>query len=425
LANSNCLPVPGFLADQQKFDPYNSSIISVITNQGYLTPANQFPLIAQPSATMTAANFSYPYSQQGNLQIERELGAGYSVNLAYDFNAGRHLYQSQNYNAQNLNAEVANWERAVAAGAISASSSPNEVASCGSGPAGDYYPAVLLSFYRVSGLNPSLPILFAPSCVSAAVASFPGNSVTIPFGDVNTQVSTGSSTYHAFTAELKKHAGRHLEFQAWYAWSHAIDNATDFTTAPQNDFNPGADRANSDLDQRHRFVLSGVFQSGTHSGEGVLRHLASGWTIAPVIEISSGRPFNSLIGSTAQRPNVAASAGTTDACGNTAVASKYSPSGYLIPVCINDGVFDGVVNVPLYGTLGRNTGVTPMTLFADLRVSRRFQFRERFKIDANADMFNVINKYNVLAVNTLFTQAGTPTATYDPRQLQLGLKLSW
>jgi len=425
LDNPNCLPLPGYLPAQQKFNPYDPSIAAVITNQGYLTPANEFQLMAQPTASMTAANFSYPYSQQANLQIERDLGGGFTMNLAYDFNGGRHLYQLQNYNPQNLNAEVANWERAVAAGALSPSSSPQDVSSCGTGPAGAYYPAALLSFFRVSGLNPSLPPLYPAACVSAAVAAFPGNSVTIPFADVNTEVSNGNSSYHAFTAELKKRTGKHLEFQAWYTFSHAIDDASDFTSTPQNDFNPAADRANSDLDQRHRFVLSGIYGSGWHSGQGLVNHLANGWTVAPLIEISSGRPFNLITGGTSQRPDVAASATTTDACGNTAIASKYSPTGYLIPVCMNDGVYDGVVNVPLYGTLGRNTGVMPMTVFTDLRVGRLFQLSERFKLDATADMFNIINKYNVLAVNTLFTQAGTPTATYDPRQLQLGLKLRW
>ena len=207
--------------------------------------------------------------------------------------------------------------------------------------------------------------------------------------------------------------------------SHAIDNATDFTTAPQNDFNLAADRANSDFDQRHRFVLSAVYNSGCASGDGLLNHLANGWIIAPLVEFSSGRPFNLLTGSTSQRPIVAAAASTTDACGDTAIASKYSPTGYLLPVCMNDGLYDGNVTVPLYGTLGRNSGITPMTVFTDLRVGRRFQLGERFHLEADADMFNIINRFNVLAVNTLFTQAGTPTAAYDPRQLQLGLKFTW
>jgi len=425
LDNPNCLPLPGYLPDQQRFDPYNSSIAAVITNQGYLTQANGFQLMEQPTAYMTAANFRSPYSQQADLQIERDLGAGFVLDLAYDFNGGRHLYQLQNYNPQNLNALMANWERAVAAGALSPSSSPNDVSSCGTGPAGAYYPAPLLSFFRVSGLNPSLSSLYPDSCVAAAVAAFPGSSATIPFADVNTQVSTGTSTYHAFTSVLKKRAGKHLEFQASYTFSHAIDDATDFISAPQNSFDLAADRANSDFDQRHRFVLSGVYNSGRHSGDGLLNHLAGGWIIAPLIEFSSGRPFNLLTGSTSQRPVVAASSTATDACGDTATASKYSPTGYLLPVCMNDGVYDGNVTVPLYGTLGRNTGITPMTVFTDMRVGRRFQFGERFHLEADADMFNIINRFNVLAVNTLFTQAGTPTAAYDPRQLQLGLKVTW
>ena len=58
LDNPNCLPLPGYLPDQQKFDPYDPSIAAVITNQGYLTQANVFQLMAQPTASMTAANFS-------------------------------------------------------------------------------------------------------------------------------------------------------------------------------------------------------------------------------------------------------------------------------------------------------------------------------------------------------------------------------
>ena len=40
-------------------------------------------------------------------------------------------------------------------------------------------------------------------------------------------------------------------------------------------------------------------------------------------------------------------------------------------------------------------------------------------------MFNFINRFNVADVNTLYTQAGTPTAAFDPRQIQFGLRLTW
>jgi hypothetical protein len=40
-------------------------------------------------------------------------------------------------------------------------------------------------------------------------------------------------------------------------------------------------------------------------------------------------------------------------------------------------------------------------------------------------MFNVANRFNVQDVNPLFTNAGQPTAAFDPRQLQIALKLTW
>ena len=122
---------------------------------------------------------------------------------------------------------------------------------------------------------------------------------------------------------------------------------------------------------------------------------------------------------------MAASAASTDLCGNSATPSRFSPTGYLIPVCTNDGVYDGIVSVPVYGTLSRNTGRLPMTVFNDLRVSRAIRISERMNLTGTMDVLNFVNKFNTEAVNTFFTQAGRPTAAFDPRQIQFGLKLTW
>ena len=73
----------------------------------------------------------------------------------------------------------------------------------------------------------------------------------------------------------------------------------------------------------------------------------------------------------------------------------------------------------------RNAGTRPSTIFTDFRVSRRLRFTERLSLDAILDVFNLVNRFNVADVNPLYTQAGTPTAAFDPRQLQVALKLSW
>jgi hypothetical protein len=79
----------------------------------------------------------------------------------------------------------------------------------------------------------------------------------------------------------------------------------------------------------------------------------------------------------------------------------------------------------LDGSLGRNAGVTPWTVFNDIRVSKRIYFGERISTDLIVDMFNIANKMNVAAVSPLFTNAGLPTAAYDPRQFQFAMKINW
>ena len=48
-----------------------------------------------------------------------------------------------------------------------------------------------------------------------------------------------------------------------------------------------------------------------------------------------------------------------------------------------------------------------------------------FNLELITDMFNIANKFNVAAVNQLWTAAGQPTAAYDPRQFQFAMKLYW
>ncbi len=253
----------------------------------------------------------------------------------------------------------------------------------------------------------------------------------VPFGDMDPNFSTGSSVYHGLTANLRKRFSNHYEFLASYTWSHAIDDSTDLqsTLTPQDSYFPGLDRSTSLFDQRQRFVFSGVYQTGKLAGSGFAGKLFSNWTFAPLVEFGSGRPFNIItaggdnlqLSSLTSRPNTTAN----PACG-TSFKSKYSPTGVLQEPCIFN--FNGTL-VSLDGTLGRNAGITPWTVFNDMRVAKKVFFGERFNMDLIADMFNIANVYNVAAVSPLCSSttcnAGQATAAYDPRQFQFALKLNW
>src|SRR4029077_41399 len=135
-----------------------------------------------------------------------------------------------------------------------------------------------------------------------------------------------------------------------------------------------------------------------------------------------GNGDNLQLSSLTGRPNT-----TVDPFCGTVVQSKYSPTGVFQAPCINGFVATQTTPtlIQLDGNLGRNAGVAPWTVFDDLRVAKRIHFGERFNMDLIADMFNIANKFNVSAVSPLYTNAGTPTAAYDPRQFQFALKLNW
>jgi hypothetical protein len=310
-----------------------------------------------------------------------------------------------------------------------------------------------MNFFRPGGLNPSIIGAYASvgdplGCIAQAAAltaTIPGFNATcnpatftgcVPFGDMDANYSNGSSIYHGFSANLRKRFNSHYEFLASYTWSHAIDDSTDLqsTLTPQDSYYPQSDRSTSLFDQRHRFVFSGVYQSGKLSGKSFADAFFSYWTIAPILDVSSGRPFNIITGnddnlqlsSLTGRPNTTVNAACT-AAGYAPVTSKYSPTGTLQEPCLNGFVATGTVPtlLQLDGNLGRNSGVQPWTIFNDMRVSKRIPFGERFSADLIVDMFNIANKMNVAAVSPLFTNAGQATSAYDPRQFQFALKLNW
>ena len=437
----------GYLPNQQQFQALNFPQ-SEFLNQNYLNPSSFLPLAFQPFGYPQAKGFVYAYSQQANFSIERDLGGGFALNLAYNFNGGRHINRPLNADTVRGDLAVRNLNAAVAGGVDLPTDSPLAVTGCGVGAGGPYVPAALTNFFRPSGVNPSIAIalLSSPATAPCVQVVLPlvqqeyglntsCNLTTlancVPFGDMDANYSNGSSVYHGFSANLRKRFNRHYEFLASYTWSHAIDDSTDLesTLTPQDSYYPALDRSNSLFDQRHRFVFSGVYQTGKVGGSSFGRKFLSDWTFAPIIEVASGRPFNIITGnddnlqlsSLTGRPNTVVSAACT-AEGFPSYSSRYSPTGVFQEPCVAN--FNGTL-LSLDGNLGRNTGIQPWTLFNDVRLAKRIYFGERYNMELIADMFNIANRYNVAAVSPLFTNAGQATAAYDPRQFQFALKLNW
>ena len=467
LSNANCLPVPSlnYVSSQQRFDPNNSN--SLFVRQAFLSAG--FPLAILPSGLPADLNYHTPYVQQISFGVEQDLSHNMTLNLAFNSTGGRHLNRPINVNPVNPALLTANWRAAVAAvnagtaepGTASALSNPETVASgnitgtntpvapCGVGPAGPYVTPALVNFFRRSGLNTSLAQFVNANgggqCVALAqqivTADGLGVGIPVPFSDMTPNLTSGTSSYNGLSVNFRKRFSSNYEFLVSYTWSHAIDDATDVVSnsdAPQSNFAPNADRSTSSFDQRHRLVMSGVYNTGHISGRmlgsGFLPGVFSGFTIAPIIEIASGRPFNVLTGTDTNfdfdpltdRPNAVSASSGANTCGTTPVTSKYSPAGAFNLPCYADATADaGPASNYFAGDVGRNSGVKPFVVFTDIRFAKAFNFDQRFALQITADAFNLVNKNNTLDVNTLYTNAGQETAASDPRQFQFGARLSF
>ncbi|MFY9619576.1 MAG: carboxypeptidase-like regulatory domain-containing protein [Pyrinomonadaceae bacterium] len=437
-----------YLSGFQRFDP------TTFTGFG--------PIL--PFTLNVSKDFEYPYATQGNLTIERQIGSNTLVSASYITVNARHLGHPQDVNIVQSDLLVNNFRRFTA---------NNPVACGGPCPATGRAPTSLAEAAFFSLPTASVPGLYTvviPGLVVVNattgqrivspiaadffrklgpnyffVASVTGGAVNKaafdaqlagslrtpgpinPYADVNAQLSDGNSSYNAMNLELKKRFSNNIQFLASYTWSHSIDDSSDLQTLlkPQDNTNFRAEKSDSLFDQRHRFVFSGVFSSPeTWRSAGGVRSIFRDFTFAPIIEVSSGRPFNILaVGdangdfqSTNERPTVRS-------------------DGSLCATGVDTNCFQGIF--PLSGSLGRNMGITHSYFSVDARVTRRFRIGERVRLDVIAEGFNLFNRFNEAAANPFYQvvnafaqRSGSkyysrPTAAYDPRQFQFGIKVSF
>ena len=474
----NAIPSMGYLPSQQRFNPLFAN--SLFTNQNFMPSATNplgFPLPLLPFTLPTASNFVYSYAEQGNFTIEHSFANDYKISASYSYTHGLHLNRPRNINVANPVLLTTNFRNALASGLTASSpltvgvpgnALPNScVASPGGGSLFIIAPGALatgfaapgcpaaaqvgfvgtpafFNFFRPSGPNPSfaglVPGGYATEVALAGAAGYPEGipGVQVPWSDIDQQESSGMSIYHGLTVAVSKRFSNHFEFQSGWTWSHAIDDSTDLQTllTPQDDRFANRERSNSSFDQRHRWITSAVFTSPfNRSDSGFAHKFLADFTVAPVIELSSGRPFTVLTGtdynlnfsSNTDRPSI----------GPVGVESPYIPGiHFTLPTVCDQAVSLGPnsISPPLgcSGNLGRNTFTRPGFAQFDLRVSRKIPVRERWNVEIIADAFNLFNRFNVGDVNPVCDptnpsacQAGQPTAALDPGTFQLALKINW
>ncbi len=411
-----------------------------------------------PFTLPVSQDFEYAYAFQANLAIERQLTKNMAITAQYIHVGARHLPHPSDLNNPNTTLQIQNYVRCF--GALPTSTQQvSTVSPTACNANGDTFinvipgiisvnsrtgegviaPAVA-NFFRPNSPNYFLAQALSGGAVTPAVlnAALAGSNtlrtpgIISPFGAVNAQVSDGNSNYNALNIELKRRFANNFTFLASYTLSHSIDQSSDLQTLllPQDPDRLDLETSNSLFDQRHRFVFSGVLMSPTNwrNGDSTFKKIFANFVVAPIIEISSGRPFNII---TNQDTNNDQSSQTD--------RPSVQPDGTLcVPGavgCVTPLITNGQFSI---GNLGRNMGLTHSYATFDLRIARSFIFSERYRLELIAEGFNLFNRFNEASaspfindVNAFGERAGNgayfsrPTAAFDSRNFQFGAKFNF
>jgi carboxypeptidase family protein/TonB-dependent receptor-like protein len=238
-------------------------------------------------------------------------------------------------------------------------------------------------------------------------------------------------------------------FTLAYTWSHNLDNGSGFNSRVLYIpfYNHHRFYGNSDFDVRQRLTFSGgwemPFARLWSSGP---KRLTTGWSLFPIFFIQSGIPLDFLAG-TSQKNSDPGPSGAGD--GEIVRADQmissvptfdphqtqtfngvtgnfwFNPNAFQQDPCIGAGTCP----VGFYGTYGRNSFHGPRRVNLDLSLEKSTNLvGEQAKLIFRAEAFNIFNHAEFrppAATNVTSGTFGQITGTYDPRILQLALKLTF
>jgi hypothetical protein len=276
------------------------------------------------------------------------------------------------------------------------------------------------------------------------------------FGPETIITGASHSSYHSLQTSLTKTSPRlGLGLQASYTYSNSLDDTsavlaglmgtsgTVLQTAPQNPFDPSADKGPSTFDVTHVFAGS-VIQLLPFDRLGMLRSLGPtltrGWQLLNITTLTTGSPFTIYSGvqqtgaglGGGDRPDLVAmphlSTSRTVRNDYFGLGADGNRSFFYIPVDVPGGTGP---NHGRFGTLGRNTFRGPAYHDFDIALIKDTPFGRRGNaelgtIEFRAEFFNIFNIVNFGLPSNIVSGSGfgiiSKTAGTS-RQIQFSLKL--
>jgi hypothetical protein len=321
------------------------------------------------------------------------------------------------------------------------------------------------SAHKLTSLVDENPFILGTS--TRLINAESGLTSSTGFNYLNTFKNVANQEYNALEASLTRqfadwHSVGNTFFTFAYTWSHSIDNASGFKqrTSQVPYYDENAFRASSDQDVRHRLSFSGGWDIPFDRWVGGPKVLTRGWSLYPILSYRTGFPLDVNAGFQASgtlpgpsgagdanlvRPDLTTSQvqilnpHQTQTINGSTGNFWFNPTDFVVPASFsNRGI--PAPGDRTYGTLPRNAFRGPDRTNLDLALAKTFNFGERWKAELRLEAFNVFNHtefYNpgcapgsngVPNCNLLVPTNGNfgqVSATYDPRLVQIALRIQF
>jgi hypothetical protein len=262
-----------------------------------------------------------------------------------------------------------------------------------------------------------------------------GNRTTYPnFGQILTDLSNGTASYHALQLTVDKRVSHGLQFQSNFTWSKAIDDSSsgnisfsETGNALPDPFNITYNRGISDLNFPFIWVSNFVYTTPSLSRQNpFVKQALGGWELTAIVTLQSGNPFSIASGannnSGTQQYNDRA-----DFVSGQAFDMKQGPKSHWLNEYFNTAAFAN--NAPgTFGDTARNMFTGPYKNTMDLGIFKDFPIVERYSLQFRCEMFNGLNhpSYSTPGGTVTWGNFGEITGlAVNPRVVQFGMKFTF
>ena len=265
------------------------------------------------------------------------------------------------------------------------------------------------------------------------------------FADITYVFNGGKSRYHAFQTKYEWRLRSDITLLSSLTVSKAKDNGAQSLEnqngnfpGPQNFYNLAAEYGTGAYDQPYNSTTSFVWAlpvgHGRHWGSNLpaaLDAIVGGWQLAGINVVTPGEPVTltyapaasfvvsgiqqDFRGANNYRPNVT--------CDPYAPAAEQSITNWFNKACV---VLPTDPSQP-FGNAARNTVRGPSFWTFDFAAIKQVRLAGEARLELRVEAFNLFDRVNFAPPNGNRSSGGfgAITSTYDPRQVQLGVKLLW